>query len=124
MAVVAALELDDHVAPGRAARQAQRTHRRLGARADEAHLLHARHVFQDLFGQLDFALGRRTEGKALVHRAMDRFFDRRVTVAEDHRPPGADVIDVALSLGVDEVRAFGAGNEARRAADGAKGAHR
>ena len=42
VAVVAALELDDLAAAGGAARQAQRAHRRLGARADQAHLLDAR----------------------------------------------------------------------------------
>ena len=47
-----------------------------------------------------------------------------MAVAEDHRPPGADVVDVALAVGVAEVRALGARDEARRAADGAEGAHR
>src|SRR5208283_5881485 len=45
-------------------------------------------------------------------------------VPEDCRSPGADVIDVALAVGVPQVRAFAAGEEARRSADRAKRAHR
>ena len=44
-------------------------------------------------------------------------------VTEDHRPPGADVVDVAAPVGPVEVGTLGAGHEDRRAADGAEGAH-
>src|SRR5262245_46430177 len=47
-----------------------------------------------------------------------------MSVSEDERPPGADVIDVALAVGVPEVRTLAAREEARRAADGAERAHR
>jgi hypothetical protein len=48
----------------------------------------------------------------------------RVGVADDRRPPRADVVDIALAVGIPEVRAFGAGDEARRAAHRTEGAHR
>jgi hypothetical protein len=45
-------------------------------------------------------------------------------MAEDHRPPGADVVDVALAVGVGHVGAGCGLEEHRRAADAAEGAHR
>src|SRR4051812_45446186 len=44
-------------------------------------------------------------------------------VAEDERPPGADVVDVLVAIGVKEVRAESANDPGRLAADGAKRAH-
>src|SRR5687768_14534047 len=44
-------------------------------------------------------------------------------VSGEHRAPRADVVDVALAVGVPEVGARGALEEHRRAADCAKGAH-
>ena len=85
-----------------------RAHRRLGARADQAHLLDAGHEADDFLGQLDLALGRRAEAEAVVRRLLHRLQHRRVAVAQDHRAPGADVVDVALAFGVPHVGALGA----------------
>jgi hypothetical protein len=60
------------------------------------------------------------EREALVHGAVHPPPRPPDAVAEDHRPPRADVVDVALALGIEQVRPFGAGDEARRAADGAE----
>jgi hypothetical protein len=43
-------------------------------------------------------------------------------VAEDHRAPGAEKIEVAIAVDVEEVCAFGVSDEGRLATDGAKGA--
>ena len=45
-------------------------------------------------------------------------------MAQNHRPPGAEVVDVPVAVGVDEPRALGALNKWRRAAHGVKGPHR
>ena len=45
-------------------------------------------------------------------------------VAQDHRPPGADVVDVAAAVDVDDARALGARDEERRSAHRLEGAHR
>ena len=55
---------------------------------------------------------------------FDRVDDLGMTVAEDHRPPGADVIDIGIAVDIIDFRAGGAFDEDRFAADGAKGAHR
>ena len=50
--------------------------------------------------------------------------DARVAVAEDQRPPRADVVEVAVAVDVEEVRPLAAGDEQRLAADGAERAGR
>jgi len=102
----------------------QRAHARFGARADQAHHLHRRHVFQNLFGQFDFALGGGAKRKAVKRGFLHRFEHGRVAVAQDHRAPGADVVDVFLAVGVPEISALGALHKAGCAAHGAEGAHR
>ena len=124
VAVVAALKLDELAAPGGATRQADGAHGRFGARADQAHHVHAGHVFQDLFGQFHLALGGRAKRKALGQRFLHRVYHRRVAVAQNHRAPGADVVGIALAVGVPHIGALGAADKARRAAYGLKGAHR
>jgi len=80
-------------------------------------------VFQDLFGQLDFALGGGTEREAVERGFLHGFEHGGVAVAQDHRAPGADVVDVFLAIGVPEVGALGALHKAGRATDGTEGAH-
>src|SRR4051812_19292633 len=41
-------------------------------------------------------------------------------MAEDERPPGADVVDVLVAIGIEEVRAESANDPGRLAADGPK----
>ena len=55
--------------------------------------------------------------------ALDGFDDGREGVAEDHGAPGAEEVDVAIAVGVEEVGAFGAGDKGWVAANGAEGAH-
>jgi hypothetical protein len=47
-----------------------------------------------------------------------------VAMAQDHRAPGAYVVDVALAVGVQKLGPLCALDEARCAAHGAKCAHR
>ena len=69
-------------------------------------------------------LGGRAEATSRPRRRVDRRDDLRVRVAEDHRPPGADVVDEAAAVGGHDVRAGGLLEEDRLAADAAKCAHR
>ena len=103
MAVVAALELQEQRAAGVAACQPDAAHAGLGAGADQAQLLDAGQLGHHGLSQLDLALGWGAKGEAVEQRLLYRFDDGRVAVAEDHRPPGADVVDVLLAVGVPEV---------------------
>ena len=122
--VIAAFELDDGVPTGDATCQAQRAHRRLGARGHQANHLDRWHQFADFLGHHDLAFGRRAEGQAVGGSLLHVGDHVRVCMADDGRAPGADVVDVALVVGIPEVRALGALDEARRAADGTEGTHR
>ena len=122
VAVVAARELDDPGAPGDPAGEPDGAHRRLRARVDQPHLLHRPDPPDDLLSELDLGRRRRAERQPAARRLPDRFDDRRVRVAEDHRAPRADQVDVAVAVGVGEPRPPGGDHEPRRPADGGEGA--
>ena len=49
----------------------------------------------------------------LQQRLLHGLHDARMGMAEDERPPGADVIEVAIAVDVEEVGPFAAGDEHR-----------
>ena len=111
VAVIAAFELDDEVAAGEAAGQADRGHGGFGAGVDQAHHFDGRDGIADGCGELDFGFGGRAETGADVERSVDGGEDLGMAVAEQQRAPGADVVDVLVAVDVEEVRAFAAGDE-------------
>ncbi len=115
--VVAAGELDDLRALGERTREPERAHRRLGAGVDEAHELEARHRFANQARELELERARRAVARAAANRLLERGDDAGMRVTEDERPPGEDVVDVAVPVDVDEVRALSALDEHRAAAD-------
>jgi hypothetical protein len=123
VAVVAALELHDGVAPGEAAGNAESGHRGLGAARDGAEHLDGRVEARDLLGEADLELRRSAEGGAVDGCGGDGANDVRVGVTEDERPPRADVVDVLRPIGAVEVRAFAARDEDGLAAYGAERAY-
>src|SRR5437763_1121628 len=83
---------------------------------DQPHLLHRR-ARGDLLGQQDLALGGRAVRGAAPGGLAYGLDDRGVRVAEDHRAPGADEVDVLVAVRVEQVGAAGGGDEPRGAAD-------
>ncbi len=73
-------------------------------------------------GQVGLGGGGGSEAGAAGRGLLDGLDDRREGVAEDHRAPGAEEVEVAVAVLVVEIGAFGMGEEGRIAADGAKGA--
>ena len=123
VAVVAALELDDLVAPRIAAGESNGRHAGFRAGADETNLIHGRHELADFFGDERFALRDGAEGKSLGNGFVDGGDDFIIVVAENHRPPGENVVNELLAGRVPHVGTLGVINEARGAADGAEGTH-
>ena len=80
-------------------------------------------MLEDFFGQLDLALGGRAKRETVERGFLYRFEHRRVAMAQDHRAPRADVIDVLLAVGVPKIGAMGTLHKARCTAHSAKGAH-
>ena len=123
VAVVGAGELDERLAAGGRAGEPDRAHRRLGARGRHAQHVDARHALADELGELDLAGRRRAVARAERGGRGDGLDHRRVGVAEDQRAPGADVVDVDVAVDVEDLRALGALDEDRVAADRAHRAH-
>jgi hypothetical protein len=111
------------IAAGEAAREADGAHGRLGAGGDQAHHLQPRQQPRQQFGHLDLGFRRRAESQSPHYGVLHRLDHLGMGVAQHQRAPGADVVDVALAVGVPHIRAFAAREEARRAADRAEGAH-
>jgi uncharacterized Zn-finger protein len=124
VSVVAALEFDDEVAPGEAARQANGGHGGFGSGIHQPHHFDGRHGPADGLRQRDFLLRRRAEAGAYGQRLLQRRQNLRVPVAQQQRPPRADVVDVLLPIDVENMRAFAAREERRRPTHAAEGAHR
>jgi hypothetical protein len=74
-------------------------------------------------GQLNLPGGRRAVARAERRSIGHRLQHGRVRVAEDHRAPGADVVDVGVPVDVDDLGAVGALDEDRVAPDRAHGAN-
>lgn len=124
MAVVAAFELDDLVAAGEAARQANRAHGGFGTGVHHAHHIHGRHQLGYQRRHFYFHFGRRAKAQAAGRRLDHRVADRRMVVAQHHRTPGADIIDIGFPIHVIEVSAIRAFDKQRGAADAGEGADR
>ncbi len=105
VAVVAAGELHDLRAAGEPAREPDRRHRRLGAAADQPHLLDGVDAAHDLLGEQHLAGARGAEGEAARGGVAHGLDDRGVRVAEHHRPPRADEVEVVAAVDVGDPRA-------------------
>ena len=124
MAVIAAFELNDLIAAGEAAGQANRAHGRFGAGVHHPHHIHGRDQLGHQLRHFHFHFGRRAKAQAAGRRFDHRIADSRVVVAQHHRTPGADIIDIGLPVHVIKIGAIRAFDKQRRAADAGEGAHR
>ena len=120
VAVIAALELDDLVAPGEAAREADARHCRFGAAVHHPHLLDRRHMFADELRHLHFERIRNSEAEAARRGVADSLDDDLRRVAENRWSPRADVIDVFFAIDVPDFGAGGALDEERLAIQAAE----
>ena len=123
MTVVIAGEFHDEVAPRGTARQADRRHRRLGARRHEADALREGHTLAHSAGQQRLSFGGCAERQAARGGLLDGGDHLGVRVSEQRRAPRPDQVHVGASLDVGDARAARARDEARGAADAAEGAH-
>ena len=124
VAVVAAFELHDQAPASEAPRQADRRHGGFGARGHEPHEFERGHEAAEQFREFHLGFGRCAERQRARGGRLRRFDHRGMRVPGEHRPPGADIVDIALAVRVPQVRPRGALEERRRAADGAKCAYR
>ena len=124
VAVIASVELDDLIPSRVAARGADRTHDRLGARIDHAHHLDRRHHAADQLRHLDLRAGRRAVAQSVLRRLDDRLADRREVVTQNHRSPRTDEVDVFVSVLIPHAGLVRLCDEPRRRPDRAERADR
>ena len=124
MTVIATGELDDQIAAGEPAGQAQRGHGGLGAGGDHADLLHRSHTIHEQLGQFSLSARGCAEGQAALHGLVHRFEHHRVGVAQQRRTPRTHQVHVLAAVHIGQVRALGRGNERRGSPHGVEGAYR
>jgi hypothetical protein len=78
----------------------------------------------DALGQFHFEFGRRVVAKAAAGLVGNGGGDRGMGVAQNRGAVRADVVDEAVAVGVEEVRAFAARDKGGRLADRLPGADR
>ena len=110
--------------PVNAAGEPNCRHGCFGAGVHHAHLLDARHHGFYFFRHHHFDFGRGAERQRTLGLLRDRSAYLRVAMTENHRSPCADVVDVAVSIDVDELSPSRGFEEQRRAADASKRPHR
>ncbi|MNB84445.1 hypothetical protein D3C75_313060 [compost metagenome] len=120
VAVVAAFELDDFIATGKATGQTDGAHGRFGTGVHHAHHIHGRHQFGHQRGHFHFHLGWRAEAQAALGCFNHRIADTRVVMAKHHRAPGADVVDIGFAIHIVQVRAIGTFDKQRCTAHAGK----
>ena len=89
----------------------------------EANSFGARDSFADKLGELDFRFGGGAERSSSSRRGLDGGDDGRGGMAQDQRPPGADVVDVTLSVGIGDAAPVPAHDEGRGSPDWPEGAN-
>ena len=124
VAVVVAGELDDLVAPGEGPGQPNGAHAGLGARVDQPQRLNAGYCASDEPRQFHFLFHRSSKAGPTPGSSFKNSYDCRVGVAQHQRTPGAEVVDVLVSVYVHDTGAASGGDERRRAGDGAEGPYR
>src|SRR5512139_3916415 len=124
MTMVAAVELDNFVAPGICPRQPQSGHGRLRPRIDEADHLDVGHEIHNPPGKLDLQWTRRAVGCPFHGCLLDRFDYFRMSMARDQWAPGKNVIDIAVAIHIVKIGPLAALDEERLSAHGSEGADR
>ena len=93
-----ALELEDHVSPGKRARQTECDLTGFAAAGGKRRQLGTGHQFLDLFGYQEFQLVLRAVVGGKLRLPAHCLQDRRMTIPQNHRTPGEHIIDVLVAV--------------------------
>ena len=111
MAVVTALEFHDFISSCKSPGHPDGTHDSLCAGAYQPAHFHRRHQFGDELCQTHFPLRRRTESQS-GPAGLRYFLDHPgVCMAQNPRPPGADIVYHLIAVHIHDSAAMGGGNK-------------
>ena len=103
-AVICAADLDDSLLLGRASRDTDRSHDRLGAASEHTEFLDIGHVLVDLLRDQQFRLVEQTgDGSALLDQLDRLFLHRREVAAQNGRAARLQEVDVLVAVDVGEI---------------------
>ena len=102
--VVAAGKLDDLGAAGEPAGQPDRRHGRLGAGGHQSDLLHGADAGDDFLGQQHLTRTGVPNDRPRVTAEYTASMTAGMRVAEDHRPPRPDQVDVGVAVRIGDPR--------------------
>ena len=124
MTVVATFEFNDFVATGKTTGQADSAHRRFGAGVHHAHHIHGRDQFGHQLRHFHFHFGRCAKAQTTFGGFNHGIADRRMVMAQHHRPPGTDIIDIGFAINIVQISAVRFFDKQWSAAHAGKGANR
>ena len=123
VAMVAAFKLDDFAAPGKTSCRAQSAHGCLCSRIHHAHHVHAGISRCHQLGHLHLGLGGQAVAHAVRQRRLCRLYHIGVRVTQNHRPPGADIVQPVVPVCIYHMAALCAFDKHGAAPHRAKGPH-
>mmetsp|Transcript_148944 Transcript_148944/g.211574 ORF Transcript_148944/g.211574 Transcript_148944/m.211574 type:complete len:224 (-) Transcript_148944:413-1084(-) len=106
MAMVATLELDDHIPFGEGSDKAEHSHAGLRAAVGEAHHLYRRHSIDHHLSQLVLKSTGCAEGGALLHLLVQRLQDGVICVSDDGRAPSSNIVNVLITVNIPCIGTF------------------
>ena len=101
--VITAFEFHDEVALSRSARQPHRAHRRFRAARNETDFFNARNRPRNQRRKFQLQLGRHPKTCAATRLVGYRLADGGIRVSQDHRAPGAHVVEQFVPVRVVEM---------------------
>ena len=113
VAMVAAFKLHNLVAPSKTASRTNGAHRCLGPAVHHANHLHTRHEAHHKLREFGFEPARSPETETVLRRLGNRLDNGIVSMAQEHRPPTAYIIDVVVTIHIVDVTALRAGDKRR-----------
>src|SRR5262249_2762599 len=124
VSVVATFALYDSISSCEAAREPNCAHRCFRTRAGQPDAFNRRECRHYFIRKLNLQFGRRAVAGSSTGGFSNRFDNCRMRVSHYHRPPGAYIIDIAVSVYIRESGAGSIAYEQRRAANRAKRTNR
>src|SRR5579883_1712161 len=119
--MITAFELDDLIPARESASEASGGYRRFCAAGDHANEFDRGYEFANEFSKFDLEFGRCPETGAERCLLFYRLNNHWMRMTDNMRTPRADVIDIAIPIGIPNVSAFATSDEERFASHGAKG---
>ena len=119
--MITARELDQPLPTGMPTGHPDGAHRGFGSGTDQSDPLHARKSLQNQLCDARLVLSRRAVRGAPLGSLYDRVDHLLVSMPENHRPPGADVVNKTIAIQVVQVRTLSPVDKQRMATDGPEG---